>query len=166
MNRAERRAMQRAARRAPTRHRVVRRDTMAVAMNQASCLTPAEVAQAMAPAKSAVEAMRRAQATADHWSVLVGAVCMGVAIERQGVVTGLTEQLGAADRALAAIEARATASGQWRSPTLYAQEIEAIKTLVHVHQFQVEQLSFSEFSAAYRSADQELRRSGKEVEHT
>lgn len=134
------------------RHVVQVQNPVALALNTATCLTPKEVKDVMASVHRAVEAMRTGTATVDNWLNLVTAVSVGISIEDQGVVKGLRTQLQEADVLLAKIEARATASGPWRSPTLYAHELVAIKELATLHEFQIKQLSAGEFQKAVRLA--------------
>lgn len=66
-------------------------------------------------------------------------------------------------RALVAVEQRATAAGPWRTPTLYAAEIDAISTLVDVHLYQLQQLSYGEFRAVYQKTIGQVRTQGGQV---
>lgn len=139
----------------PKRRRQVREllNPIRVAINAATRLTDAEIAGVMQSIDAAAEAMRTGTATAANWLNLVTAAQVAICIEEQGLVRGLYEPLHEADRALAAIEARArAATGQWSAPTLYAAELLAIRELVHLHRFQIRQLSAGEFRAAVRRA--------------
>ncbi len=145
------------------RPRHIHADPLRVARNQATTLTDAELAQISGPIRAAFDALRRGAATQDHWCVLAGALHMAQNIERQGVVRGLSHHLQAADAALVAVEQRATRTDHWRAPTLYAAEIEAIDTLVDVHLYQVQQLSYGEFRAAYQQTVGQVRTRGGQV---
>ena len=164
MNRDERRALARMERRnKPVARRAVSLDPMQSAKNQAGLLTSSEREQVLGATRRAIEAMRTGCATADDWSVVVGSLSLAYVIQRKGVVKVFSDFIVVADKALSAIEARATKTGPWVAPTLYAKEIEALGEFMRWHTFQVEQLSFREVNAAITSTDQELRRSGREV---
>lgn len=145
------------------RPRHIHADPLRVARNQATTLTDAELAQISGPIRAAFDALRRGAATDDHWCVLAGALRMAQNIERQGVVRGLAHHLRAADAALAAVEQRATRTDHWRTPTLYAAEIDAISTLVDVHLYQLQQLSYGEFRAVYQQTIGQVRTQGGQV---
>lgn len=139
----------------PKRRRHVREtlNPIRLAINTATRLTDAEIAGVMQSIESGAEAMRTGTATAANWLNLVTAAQVAICIEEQGIVRGLSEPLHGADRILAAIEARATAAtGRWRAPTLYPAELRAIRELVRLHRFQIQQLSAGEFQAAVRRA--------------
>lgn len=130
------------------RQRRVLTNPVALATRGASLLPAHEVAGIIQPAVDALDALRQRRALPDDWAYLASALGCAHAIEQQGVVRGLMEQLQGIDDALIAIEQRATACGQWASPTLYATEIEAIRLLIDVHRFQLQNLSHREFNAA------------------
>lgn len=138
---------------------------MDVARSQATRLTPDELAKVMVPLRGALDQLRRGLASDHDWAVLAGSLGMAQTIERQRVVRGLTEHLQAADRALAAIEARASSTGRWRSPTLYFHEIDDVGTFVDLHEFQLQQLSYGEFRRAYTTTEGQARSRGAEVVH-
>ena len=134
-----------------------------VARNMATLLTAAERARVMTPLGAAADRMRRGQASDDDWAVLTGSLLMAQSIEKQGVVRGLAEHLASVDRALVAIEARATQAGPWQAPTLHAHELEAIRLLLDLHRFQLEQLSYGEFRRAYDATEARVRSSGGQM---
>lgn len=147
----------------PRKPRLVHANPFIVARNMATLLTPAELAAITVPLRAAFDRLRRGQASSDDWCILASSLIMASNIERQGVVRGLHEHLHAADRALAAVEARAASTGAWRAPTLYAGEIEAIDTFIDLHVFQIRQLSYGEFKAAYRATEGQARTRGATV---
>lgn len=147
----------------PRKPRLVYSNPFVVARNMATALTPAELASITRPLRAAFGLMRRAEARRDDWCILASSLIMASNIERQGVVRGLHEHLHAADRALAAVEARAASAGTWRAPTLYFNEIEAIDTFIDLHIFQIRQLSYGEFKAAYRTTEGQARTRGATV---
>ena len=145
------------------RVRTVAINTLALVRAKTGKLTQDELACITIPMRASFDRLRRGQASVNDWCVLVGCQGMAESIEHQGVVRGLAEYLTAADRALAAIEARASASGGWRSPVLYPGEIDAISTFLDFHEFQLKQLSYTEFRRAYRRTEQMARQRGAEV---
>lgn len=133
-----------------------------LAIATATAFNPEELRQLLAPARAGLQAMRRGKASEDDWVHLVTAASTGISIERKGVVNGLSELLHEADQALAEIATRAMASGRWQPPTLYASEINTLDTLVQIHAFQLQSLSYGEFKAAQaHAAADTLRRGGK-----
>lgn len=144
--------------------RPVHANPFVLARNMATALTAVELAQISVPVRAAFDRLRRGRAGAGDWCVLAGSLMLARNVERQGVVRGLAEHLARADAALAAIEARASAGGAWRAPTLYADEIDAIDVFVDVHLFQLGQLSYGEFRAAYKTTDGQARTRGVTVE--
>ena len=134
-----------------------------VARNHATRLTAAERATVMTPLRAAADRMRRGQASDNDWAVLTGSLLMAQSIEKQGVVRGLAGHLDGVDRALVAIEARATRAGPWRSPTLHFHELDAIHLLLDLYQFQLEQLSYGEFRRAYEATEARVRSSGGQL---
>ena len=117
----------------------------------------------MAPLGAAADRMRRGQASDNDWAVLTGSLLMAQSIEKQGVVRGLAGHLDGVDRALVAIEARATRAGPWRSPTLHFHELDAVHLLLDLHEFQLEQLSYGEFRRAYEATEARVRSSGGQL---
>lgn len=130
------------------RQRRVLTNPIALATRNASLLLPHEIDGIIQPAIDALDALRERRALGDDWAYLASALGTANAIEEQGVVRGLMEQIHGIDDALVAIEKRATATGKWVSPTLYATEIEAIRLLIDVHRFQLQNLSHREFNEA------------------
>jgi hypothetical protein len=142
-------------------HRIAE-NPIGLAIANATAFNAEELRQLLAPARAAMAAMRQGQATEQDWIHLVTAASTGLSIERQGVVKGVREPLQEADQALAIIATRAMAAGRWKAPTLYAHEINTLDTLVQIHAFQLESLSWGEFKAAQaHAAADTLRRGGK-----
>jgi len=136
-----------------------------VALNNATALTAAEKERLHAPPKAAFEALRKGQCSEAQWVELCNCHLIAKAIEDGGIVKGLRERLNAADSALGAIYIRATAQpgNTWRAPTLYAQEIDAVKTLLTAFEFQTGQLSAQEYRAAVNLATAHHRQRGGEI---
>ena len=122
----------------------------AVARNQATRLTAAELDEVMVPIRAAATRMRQGLASHDDHAMLDGSLRLAKSIEQQGIVRGLAGHLADFESALAAIGARATTStGRWNAPTLHFHEIEAIQLFLDLHLFQIKALSFGEFRRAY-----------------
>ncbi|MCL1962228.1 MAG: hypothetical protein FWG56_10790 [Desulfovibrionaceae bacterium] len=143
--------------------RTVATSTLEMALKNATVLTPDELADILVPLRAAFDRLRQVQASEVDWCVLAGCLGMAQNIERQGVVRGLREHLAAADRALCAVEARASDSGHWRAPALRFNELDAIGTFVDLHEFQLRQLSYAEFRRAYQTTEGQARSRGAEV---
>jgi hypothetical protein len=111
-------------------------------------LTPAEIVEPIACLRTAARALREGVATEWEWMVVASALNVAQAIERQGVVHGLSGHLHAAEMALKAIHQRAMAGGEWFSTPLDYQEIEDITSMVDLHEFQLSQVSYGEFRRA------------------
>lgn len=134
-----------------------------VARNFATLLTADERAKVMTPLGAAAERMRRGLASDNDLAVLTGSLLMAQTIESQGVVRGLAGHLDEIDRALVAIEARATQAGPWRAPTLYFNELDALQLMLDLHKFQIEKLSYGEFRRAYDVTEAQVRSRGGQV---
>lgn len=111
----------------------------------------------------AVTALREGVATELQWSIVAGGVNVARAIERQGIVRGLTEHIDCSDRALQSIYDRAMASGSWRPTALYYYELDAVKTFAELHAFQVNQLARSELLQAIDQATNETITQGHQA---
>lgn len=138
-----------------------------VARYHATTLTPAELTGILTPIQAAFDALRRGAARCDDWCVLAGSLGVAQNIERQGIVRGLHGHLQAAEQALQAIEARATANAPrvpWAAPTLHFHEIEAVHVFIDVHAFQLRQLSYAEFRRAYLATEGQVKSRGGTVQ--
>ena len=134
-----------------------------VARNHATLLTADELATMATPLRAAAERMRRGLASADDWALLSGSLQMARTIEAQGVVRGLAGHLDEIDRALVAIEARATQAGAWQAPTLYFHELDAVRLLLDLHLYQLQHLTFGEFRRAHDITAAQMRSRGVQV---
>lgn len=133
---------------------------------RASSLTTEEVQQIIGPLENAIDAMRTCSASMDDYVLVCSASQAARAIEKSRIVRGLTEQIDAADRALWCIYQRATSGdpfGAWKQRALYADELEALRTLAEVHQFQLTQLSSGELDKIIRKMIARVQSSGGEV---
>ncbi len=145
------------------RQRPVAINPIALAMARATRLTFAEREQIMVPLRAAVAALRQGVATEYEWMVAVTAVNVGDAIERQGVVRGLAGHLKEIDRALQGIRQRAMESATWHAPALYYEERDLLDLLLDLHNHQVRNLSFGEYTRAVDKAVQQTRAAGGRV---
>lgn len=138
-------------------------DTMTLALHNAAKPAPADIDQVLDVLHRAHKALREGVATEQQWSVLAGCLDVAVAIERQGVVRGLSEHLASADAALQAVYNRAQTGAAWRPTALYFQELDAVRTFVHLHAMQIRQLARSEYLRAITSAQGAVRGRGETV---
>lgn len=144
-------------------------NAVAEAQSRASKLTHKELRHMLDPTRHAVTQAKRGLLIERQWLQLCTAVNVGQAIEAGGVVRGLTQQLDAAHDALQAISLRATGAvlpykaAPWIRPTLYAAEMAALDDLVTVHTYQLKQISYGEYQAAWRLATARVRSAGGEV---
>lgn len=140
------------------RRQVTLVDPVATAIANAGRLSLAEVKRLIAPAQAAFDKMREGVATCDDWSFVVGALMLAWTIERGGIVRGLAPQLTEADEALVAIERRACAqTGDWLAPTLYGHEVKSLRSMLHLHAFQLSQLSYREWREASQTTCNRVR---------
>ena len=121
---------------------------MSKAMRLHTRLTPAKVAECMAPLRACFLALREARATHTQWLVINTHFLISQEIEKQGIVRGLQGHITAA---LAACQSYASRSGDeshWKPSALYFNELDAISCMLDMHQFQIEQLSAHELQTA------------------
>lgn len=135
-------------------------NTLATAVLTASKFTEAEVQHIMQPVQDAFKAFREGVATEWHWKQLCSAVAIALSIEHKGVVKGLQGHLVLTDKTLETIAKRATQHGTWHTTPLWFQELDTLDNFMHLHEFQVRQLSAGEFRAAFRHAIAEIQRVG------
>lgn len=144
-------------------------DTMEKVTNRVTLFTQAEVKHLMGPIKAALVAMREGQATELDWQHLVTAAAIGLSIETKGVVRGLFGHFTTADQALERVASRFRGNGTWKPTALWFDELDAITTMVELHEFQIKALSAKEYDQAYEHAVAEIVRVGgklvKEAKH-
>ncbi len=138
-------------------------NTLALALDGAAKPAWGDIHQILQTMAVAFKAMREGVATELQWSILAGGLDMSKAIERQGVVRGLSGHLAAAETALQHIYDRAKLADGWRPTVLYFNELEDIKTFVNLHAFQFRQLSRGELKRAIASATGQIRSNGGKV---
>lgn len=126
------------------------RDPRQVFNRHNSKLTPAEVAETMGPLHTAFAHICEGVATQDEFIVLRSALQVAQEIEAQGVVRGLHEHIAAALQACQAYEIRSTADQTWKPCPLDFHEIDAMREMLHLHEYQLQQLTAREVQEAGR----------------
>lgn len=129
--------------RKPRQPRTIR-DPISHAILRATRLTDPEIASIMAPIRTCETALRRGVATQMQWEILQTTVMAAGNIEKSRIVRGLSEHIASATAAIDAIGRRARLTGTWRPTALHYQELDAITTMVDLHDFQLRQLSAGE----------------------
>ena len=125
--------------------------TLQLARSRASLPTQQTLDTIIDTLQGCFEALRRGTVTELQFAVLKGGVCTSTAIERQGVVKGLTRVTQEADVALDDVWNRITRHGRWQPTGLHYQELTAISDFVNLHIWQIRQLSHGEYLAAIRT---------------
>lgn len=138
-------------------------NTLAIALDGAAKPPQTDIEQVLHVVHLAHKALREGVATEQQWSVLAGCLDVAKAIERQGVVRGLTEHLASADAALQAIYNRANSGPAWRPTALHYYELNAVKDFVNLHAFQLRQLGRGEYLKAIASARGTVQGRGETV---
>lgn len=144
-------------------------DPISIAIGRATLLTKPEIMEIVGPARGAVDAMRQGIGTLHDWQVLASAVNISKAIERQGIVRGLSGHLAAAESALATIHRRAVEELRTDPSARYAyalhlDEIEVLALAIELlFDYQLRHLSRGELRKATVYAENEVRSSGGQV---
>jgi len=145
------------------RPRPIAINTLELAMHRAAKPARADREEVLGMLRQAIKALREGVATELQWSIAAGAVDVAKAIERQGIVRGLSEHLNTATVALQAIYDRAMATGTWRCTALWYHELDALQTFQDLHAFQIHQLGRAEYRAAIDQATNKARLAGANV---
>jgi hypothetical protein len=135
-------------------------NTMAVAQDRATIIDPAEVDDMIKLITACARALREGVATRLQWSIVAGAIDLAQAIESQGVVRGMLEQLNSAHDALKSVHDRATQGDDWTPTSLHYFEIDAMQTFIGLHSFQLRKLSLAEYKRATARAVGRIRGAG------
>ncbi len=138
-------------------------NTLELALHGAAKPARQDRAEVLAALEEAVQALCSGVATEMQWSTVAGSVSVALAIERQGVVRGLQAHLVSAEAVLQAIYNRCRLPAIWLRPTLTLEEVEALKLMLELYAFQVEQLGRGEFLAAIDAATRETIAQGHQV---
>ena len=152
--------------RKPRKPRAVDPFTFGSALHKAARLTPAEVATTIAPARACATLLSQGVATEDQHTVLHTAFHVALGIEDSGIVRGLHEHIASALQAMATIRARALASGAWRPTALHYYELDAIRTALDLHEYQLSQVSAGELHAISRKLIARTQSSGGQLVRT
>ena len=138
-------------------------DTLNLAIYQAAKPARKDRAQVLDMLATSIRALCTGVASELDWSIAAGSLSLALAIERQGVVRGLSEHLSSIEEMLQAIYDRSRLPAMWLRPVMTIQEIDAMRLLLELHTFQVEQLSRSEFLAAVDAAQKDTIAKGHTV---
>ena len=133
--------------RKPRKPRAARHDIFGIAVLRATRLSAAEIAETIATARECETRLREGVATEDQHTALYTSLWIAHGIEDTGIVRGLREHIDSALQAMAAIRARATASGAWLPTELHFSEIKDIREALHLHEYQLGQVSAGELHA-------------------
>lgn len=148
----------------PRRHFRAPVDTFKPALLRATKLTEHEIADTMGPLRLCATRLREGVATEQQYVVLRSAFRISESIERSGIVHGLGGHIATALAACDAIDARASASvGSWKQTALHWHELDAIDTMVDLHEFQLRQLSAGELQRIVQKLLAATRSSGGKV---
>lgn len=142
--------------------------TIDVAVGKATRLSEKELDTALAGPSDAARMLTLGRGNQEHWITLCTALNVAKAIESGGTVRGLTEHLVHIERALNSISRRACKNEQldsWSAPALYATEIDAVHLLVTLYKYQLKQLAYAEYQAAWRLATARVQSSQGQVYH-
>ena len=115
-----------------------------------SKLTPAEVAETMGSLRTAFAHMREGVATLNEYVVLHSSMLIAQEIEQMGVVRGLQEHITAALQACASYQARCGHADNWLPSDIHFHELDALREMVDLHEFQLQQLTAREVHQAAR----------------
>lgn len=139
-------------------------NTIQLAISGATKPTPDERNAVLKPFRACVRALREGVATELQWGIVSGAVAMCRAVEKIGIMRGITGHLQLADEALDAIYNRAKRTGTWKPTALYYQELDALRDLCDIHAHQVNEMCRSEFEIAIKLATNDVMRQDNMVD--
>jgi hypothetical protein len=122
-----------------------------------------EVDALMETVRQAAKALCEGVATLSQWALLAGTLDIAKAIEQHDPVRALREHLQCADDALRAVYARGDQLLGWCPVHLEFDELDAVQTFVDLYDFQMRQVSRSEFEAAANRAANQSRGQGAKV---
>lgn len=150
--------------RKPRRERPVRAMPFYAARQRATRLTEPERIETLAMAGQCLDRLRTGTATEDHHTVLHTQLTIAQGIEQSGIVRGLQQVFTEAMAAMAAIRSRALAKGTWQQTALYAAELIVLQEAVHLHDYQLQQLSAGELHTITKRLIAQTVSSGGAVE--
>lgn len=128
-----------------------------------SKLTPAEVAETMGPLRTAFAHIREGVATHNEYVALHSIMLIAQEIEHMGIVRGLQEHIAAALQACASYQARSGYADNWKPSAVHFHELDALREMVDLHEFQLQQLTAREVHQAAHRLIARTRSAGGEV---
>jgi hypothetical protein len=151
--------------RRPYRPRAIVANPVAHAIQGAALPTASQVRSITDQLRQASVAMREGRATNHQWSLLAGSLDTAITIQAGGIYKVFADVWEPAQTALKNIHARAVAKGNgaWASPTLYAQEIQALDVFVFLHEQQLTNLTRGEIGQAVCKTARRLDSQGQNV---
>jgi hypothetical protein len=108
-------------------------------------LTPDEREKLIGHCRHGMEQARKGLATYGDFTSISTAAHKGLAIEAVRIIVGFKPIYLRANDALDAIQRRATTTGRWVPPTLYAAEITALDDLIWAYGKALEEVTYAEF---------------------
>lgn len=138
------------SRKTTRRRRTALTNPIALALHKATGFTPVELSRIEAQLRDHFGALRSGDGTRYHFAGVCTACELGLAIESRGIVRGLRDQFQAAERLLLELRGKAEIGGGWINPILTGPQLSQLDELIDLHLFQLKQLSYGEYQAAWR----------------
>lgn len=147
-------------------------DTLAIALDGAAKCGPQEIDHLLHILHQCSRALHRGCATQLQLDIMAGSCTMARAVEDLGTVKGLRGHIDTCEKVLHTLRVRYIAAPQsaserragWGKTGLHFDEADAIKTFLEVHNFQLRQLSRTEFTQAVNLATARANSAGETVE--
>lgn len=139
-------------------------DLMRAAQLRASRLTAQELAEIMIQIRTCAARLREGVATLQQFEILHTTVQLALEIEQRSHFRGLREHIDTAQIALSVIHTRSTATGKWKPTALYWNELDAITSMVELHELQLMQLTAAELQRFTQSLIARTLSQGGKVE--
>jgi hypothetical protein len=129
---------------------------IALAMQSAAKLKPAEVARQIGIVRHSLERLMRAELPDASWCDMADAANIAETLAGMGIGSGpeADAAITAAQRVLSDVYARHVERGTW---AMRSEEIEALRLLIALHEVQLEACSFGEFDRAFRKTAERVR---------
>jgi hypothetical protein len=140
-------------------------DLMKTVRLRATRLTPQELGEIMVEIRACAARLREGVATELQFEILHTTMQLALEIELRSHFRGMHEHINTAQVALATIHARATASGGWKPTALYWNELDAIASMVELHELQLMQLTAAEIQRFTRTLIARTLSQGGKVEY-
>ena len=147
-------------------------DTLAIALDGAAKCGPQEIDDLLHILHQCSRALHRGCATQLQLDIMAGSCTLARAVEDLGTVKGLRGHIDSCAQVLQTLHDRYVAAPKtvserragWGKTGLAFHEADAIKTFVEIHNFQLRQLSRSEFTQAANLATARANSAGETVE--